>query len=63
MIPVEILVMTSGAVGAIAIVVAARPDRRRLSLRLPRIWAAPTAGAAASDAHESVRSGASLPPR
>ncbi|MBY0295487.1 MAG: hypothetical protein K2X71_05550 [Methylobacterium sp.] len=33
MIPIEILVMTSGAVGAIAIVVAARPGRRRLALR------------------------------
>ncbi|WP_407524877.1 hypothetical protein [Methylobacterium oryzisoli] len=36
MIPIEILVMTSGAVGAIAIVVAARPGRRRLASRAPR---------------------------
>ncbi|MFE1598707.1 hypothetical protein [Methylobacterium sp. ID0610] len=61
MIPIEILVMTSGAVGAIAIVVAARPDRRRL-FRLPRIWTDASGGSATHGAN-APRSDASLPPR
>ncbi|WP_018259468.1 hypothetical protein [Methylobacterium sp. WSM2598] len=60
MIPIEILVMTSGLVGAIVIVVAARPGR--LSLRWPRHGAAAAPGPA-PEAEDPIRSGASLPPR
>ncbi|MGY2049955.1 hypothetical protein [Methylobacterium sp. JK268] len=59
MIPVEILVMTFGAVGAIVIVVAARPGRP--PLRWPRNPVLPDA--AGPQARAAIRSGNALPPR
>jgi hypothetical protein len=57
MIPIEILVMTSGALGAVAIVVAAHPDRRRFGLRLPRVPGMNSGENSSADAREAIRPG------